>query len=169
MFKDYISNRVCLRKDGYEMIKGLKTSISLPTVQPNNDALDNIIMEMFNETEELENTVLEIHDDYTGIPDNEITEQNTERSSDVTNISGAVSILSISNVFLQGRSKMTKMKIPQVRIRKQNRIQIAQAFFLDINDTVIRMESNIDIELDRISNVSLFNPWYRMAYRQISN
>ena len=66
----------------------------------------------------------------------------------MTNIPGAVSILSISNVFLQGRSKMIKMKIPQIRIRKQNRILRSYALFLDINDTVIKIEINVDIELD---------------------
>ena len=126
-------------------------------------------MEMFNETEELENAVLEIHDDYTSIPDNDNAEKNTDNNNGVPNLSGEVMKLALGNVFLQGRSKMIEIKIPQVRERKQNRILRSKAFFLDINDTVIKMESNIDNELDRISNVSIFNPWCRMAYRQISN
>ena len=99
MFKDEVPKRVCLRKDGFELIKQLKTSISLVDSQPNNDALDNIIMEMFNETEKLENTVLEIHNNYTDIPDNSITEQNHDRTSDVTNTSGSVIRLALENVF----------------------------------------------------------------------
>ena len=167
MFKDEITKRVCLRKDGFEVIKQLQTSITLPDTASKNDALDDVITEMFNETEELENTVLEIHDDYTSIPDSENLDQNIANTNGVPNLVGEVPTLALGNVFLQGRTKMIEMKIPEVRERKQNRILRSRAFFLDINDTVIKMESNIDLELDRISNTSIFIPWYRRAYRHI--
>ena len=167
MFKEEITKKVCLRKDGFEVIKQLQTSITLPDTASKNDALDDVITEMFNETEELENTVLEIHDDYTSIPDSENLDQNIANTNGVTNLVGEVPTLALGNVFLQGRTKMIEMKIPEVRERKQNRILRSRAFFLDINDTVIKMESNIDLELDRISNTSLFIPWYRRAYRHI--
>ena len=61
------------------------------------------------------------------------------------------------------------MKIPLVRERKQNRILRSRAFFLDINDTVMKMEEDIDVQLDRITNVTLFDPWYRTSYRAIGN
>ena len=61
------------------------------------------------------------------------------------------------------------MKIPLVREKKKARISRSRAFFLEINDTVLKMEDDIEGELDRITNVQLFNPWYRSAYRAISN
>ena len=64
---------------------------------------------------------------------------------------------------------MIEMKIPLVREKKKARISRSRAFFLEINDTVLKMEDDIEGELDRITNVQLFNPWYRSAYRAISN
>ena len=64
---------------------------------------------------------------------------------------------------------MIEMKIPLVREKKKARISRSRAFFIEINDTVLKMEDDIEGELDRITNVQLFNPWYRSAYRAISN
>ena len=64
---------------------------------------------------------------------------------------------------------MINMKIPLVRERKQNLTVRSQAFFLDINDTVIKIEHYIDVQLDSIDNVTLFNPWYRTEYRAVIN
>ena len=64
---------------------------------------------------------------------------------------------------------MIEMRIPIVREKKKARISRSRAFFLEINDTVLKMEDDIEGELDRITNVQLFNPWYRSAYCAISN
>lgn len=64
---------------------------------------------------------------------------------------------------------MIEIKIPPVRESKQNRNIRSRAFFLDINDIVLKMEDDNYVELDRITNVTLFNPWYRTSYRAISN
>ena len=116
-------------------------------------------------------TEITIHDDYTNIPaqeerDDEIDTGNaTEGSSTLS----SVPKISLGNVFILGRQKMIEMKIPLVREKKKARISRSRAFFIEINDTVLKMEDDIEGELDRITNVQLFNPWYRSAYRAISN
>ena len=171
MFKEEIPKRECITKDGYELIKTLKKKLVFNVVVEQNDALDDCIIQMFGEEEELENTEISIHDDYTNIPDQE--DNNEELICDNSNeniekcTSSCVPKISIGNVFLLGRQKMIEMKIPHVRERKKSRISRSRAFFLDINDTVLKMEDEIDGELDRITNVTLFEPWYRLAYRAI--
>ena len=95
MFKDEVTKRVCLRKDGFEVIKELKTSITLPDSAATNDALDDVITEMFNETKELEKIVLEIHDDYTSIPESKNVDQNIPNKNGVPNLAGEVPTLAL--------------------------------------------------------------------------
>lgn len=64
---------------------------------------------------------------------------------------------------------MIEMKMPLVKDEKKARINISRAFFLEINDTVLKIEDDIEGELECITNVQLFNPWYRSTYRVISN
>ena len=59
------------------------------------------------------------------------------------------------------------MKIPEVRARKQSRIQRSLAFFLEINSSVTETEDKLEEELSRITNVQLFNPWHRTVFRLI--
>ena len=59
------------------------------------------------------------------------------------------------------------MKIPEIRARKQSRIQRSLTFFLEINSSVTETEDKLEEELSRITNVQLFNPWYRTAFRLI--
>ena len=175
MFNEEVPNRACVTKDGYAIIKTLKIKLVSNDTNEKIDGLDNCIGEMFNEREEAENTILTIHDDYTNIPDsdgqNEVGDNNNSNTTNATeprSTSSSVTKTSLGNVFILGRTKMIEMKIPLVRERKQNRILRSRAFFLDINETVIKMEEDIDVQLDRITNVTLFNPWYRTAYRAIS-
>ena len=77
--------------------------------------------------------------------------------------------MSLGNVFILGRQKMIEMKIPLVREKKKARISRSRAFFIEINDTVLKMEDDVEGELDRVTNVQCLNPWHRSAYRAISN
>ena len=63
---------------------------------------------------------------------------------------------------------MIEMKIPEVRLRKQNRILRSRAFFLEVNSSVTNTEDQLEIDLDVMTNTQLFNPWYRTAFRSIS-
>ena len=89
----------------------------------------------------------------------------TERRS----TSSSVPEISLGNVFLFGRQKMVKMKIPLVREKKKARINRSGDFFLEINNNVLKKEDDIEGELDRITNVQLFNPWRRSVYRAVSD
>ena len=174
MFNEEVSNRACIPKDGFDIIRTLKTKLVSSEILDKNDALDECIIEMFGEGEELENTDITIHDDYTNIPDSDDQipdsddQPDEQGATEARSTSSSVPKISLGNVFILGRQKMIEMKIPLVRERKQNRILRSRAFFLDINDTVIQMEEDIDVQLDRITNVTLFDPWYRKAYRAIS-
>lgn len=139
-----------------------------------NDGLDNCIGEMFREREEAENTNIPIHDDYMNIPDSEDqhiagsnNNSNITNASDPRSTSSPVPKAPLGNVFILGRTKIIEMKIQHVREKKQNKIHKLRNF-LDINDIVVKIEVDIDVQLDRITNVTLFNPWYRIAYRAIS-
>ena len=79
-----------------------------------NDVLDNCIIDMFGETEELENTELSIHDDYTGIPGIIPKRVNTgDHNQDSRNTIITVNKISPGNVFIQGRAKIIGMKMPE--------------------------------------------------------
>ena len=191
MFKDEISGRKCCPKDANEIIINLTTTLVKESIPKDTDALHDCITSMFGETEELENTELCIHDDYTGIPDANTDATNTDATNtDATNVdettesidtsntshneynSGTkrtVTQISLENVFIQGRKKMIEMKIPEVRLRKQSRILRSRAFFLEVNSTITETEEKLEFELDRVTNIQLFNPWYRTAFRLICN
>ena len=64
---------------------------------------------------------------------------------------------------------MIEMKIPEVRVRKQSRILRSWVFFLKINSSVTDTEEKLEEELGLITNIQLFNPWYRTAFRLICN
>ena len=94
---------------------------------------------MFGEGEELENTVISIYDDYTNITNEEEQNEDNGNVAEVRSISSSVPKISLGNVFLLGCKKMIEIKIPLVRERKQNRSNRSRSFFLDINETVIKM------------------------------
>ena len=73
---------------------------------------------MFGEGDELENTDISIHDDYTNIPDLEDKNNNDGNATEVKITSASVPKISLGNVFLIGCKKMIEMKIPLVRKRK---------------------------------------------------
>ena len=176
MYIQYIAKLYCAKKvtNTNNIIRTLTTKLVSSETLDKNDGLDECIIEMFGEGEELENTDIRIHDDYTNIPDSDdqipdSDDQPDERgATEARSTSSSVPKISLGNVFILGRQKMIEMKMPLVRERKQNRKLRSRAFFLDINDTVIQMEEDIDVQLDRITNVTLFDPWYRKAYRAIS-
>ena len=175
MFNEEVPNRACITKEGFAIIKTVKTKLVSNDTDEKKNGLDNCIEDMFGEGKEAENTNITIHDDYTNIPGTEDQHEaggnnnsNVRNATDPGSTSSSVPNISSGNVFILGRTKMIEMKIPLVRERKQNRIHRSRAFFLDINDIVIKMEEDIDVQLDRITNVTLFNPWYRTAYRAIS-
>lgn len=75
---------------------------------------------MFGDSDELENMELEIHDDFTNIPEG-IADNNTNNNgSDTTINCDDVDKCALGDVFKQGRLKIIEMKIPMVRERKQN-------------------------------------------------
>ena len=131
MFLKEVPGRKCCYKDGVNSIPGLKSNITAPvTTNANIDGLDECITSMFGESDELENTELEIHDDYTNIPDGRADgSSNANRSTGTTINRDTVDKISLGNVFEQGREKMIKMKIPMVRERKQKRKLRSRAFF----------------------------------------
>ena len=176
MFKEEISGRKCCPKDANELILKLETTLVKESIPKETDALDDCIMDMFGESEDLENTELSIHDDYTGIPDantDAATERtdtrNTSNNESNNSTKGTVIQISLENVFTQGRKKMIEMKIPEVRLRKQSRILRSRAFFLEVNSSVTETEDKLEAELDLVTNIQLFNPWYRTSFRLISN
>ena len=137
-----------------------------------NDSLNECIIDMFGDGEdgeELENTVISIYDDCTNITNEEEQNEDNGNEAEVRSTSSSVPEISLGNVFLLGRKETIELKIPLVRERKQNRSNRSRSFFLDMNETIIKMENDIESELDRITNVTLCNPWYRSAYRAISN
>lgn len=80
---------------------------------------------MFGEEEELVNTDISIHDSYTNIPYQEEQKEDNGNDIEVRNTSSSVPKISLGNVFLLGRRKMIEMKIPLVRKRKENRVNIS--------------------------------------------
>ena len=65
MFRDGVPNRKYAVQDGYDLIKKTKTIfLSADSVNINDD-LDECIIEIFGNSDELENTKMEIHDNYT--------------------------------------------------------------------------------------------------------
>jgi hypothetical protein len=128
---------------------------------------------MFGETDELENTELIIHDDYTCIPDalpeQDIMAEQADNTCQNNSTSASVLKISLNNVFTQGRAKMIEMKIPEVRLRKQSRILRSRVFFLEVNSSVTNTEDKLETELDLSTNVQLFNLWYLTEFCLISN
>ena len=51
MFKETIPKRACLSKDGFHLIKTLKTKLVTNEVVEQNNALDDCIIQMFGEEE----------------------------------------------------------------------------------------------------------------------
>ena len=133
MFKDEVAGRNCCPKDGMDYITKLRTTlVNDDCVMKNTDALDNFILDMFGETDELENTELTIHDDYTGIPDTlpeqDIVAEQADNTCQDNSTSASILKISLNNVFTQGRAKMIEMKISEVRLHKQSRIAISCVF-----------------------------------------
>ena len=56
-----------------------------------------------------------------------------------------------------------------MRERKKLREQCANDFFLDIYETVTQGDENSVLELDKVHNEILFDPWYRASYRSAIN
>ena len=120
MFLKEVPGRKCSFKDGFDLIPGLRSNITVPVTPNNNiDGLDECIISMFGESDELENTELQIHDDYNNIPEGRADSNSNANGSDTTINRNTVDKVSLGNVFEQGRKKMIEMKIPMVRERKQ--------------------------------------------------
>ena len=75
--------------------------------------------------------------------------------------------IALGNIFEKGREKMVKANMADVRLRKKNRMIRSRQFLLDINTNVIDMEVTLEVELNKITNTQLFDPWYRTAFRLI--
>ena len=124
MFNEEITHQTCITKDGFAIMKILKTKLVPNDTNEKTNGLDNCIEEMFGEREgeEEENTNITIHDDYTNIPDSEDQHEagandksNVDNATDPGCTSSSVPKTSLKNVFILGRTKMTEMKIPFVR------------------------------------------------------
>ena len=115
IFKDEVAGRKCFPKDGNKAILTLETKLVNDSTTEETDALDDCILDVFGETEKLENTELSIRNDYTGIPDVATEQVNTGNTEQDNSTKGIVINISLDNVFTQGRAKMTKMKIPKVQ------------------------------------------------------
>ena len=63
---------------------------------------------------------------------------------------------------------MVEMKMPEVRLREQNRIQRSRVFFLEVNIILTNIEDQVEVDLDVMTNNQLFNMWYRIQFRSIS-
>ena len=170
MFNGEVRGQKCSYKDGVELISGLKSKLNVVvSTHNNNGALDDCIISIFGDSEEFKETVIEIHDDYTNIP-----EGNTDNNSNI-NVSEAminrdvVDKIALGDVFKQARMKMIEVKIHMVRERKQKRKLRSRTFFLEINDKVSKLDNMLGIEMVKITNSSIFNPWYLTAYRAVSN
>ena len=130
MFLKEVPGRKCSFKDGLDLIPGLKSNIAAPVTSNNNiDGLDKCIISMFGERDELENKELQIHDDYTNIPEGRADSNSNANGSDTTINSDTVDKISLGNAFEQSRKKMIEMKIPMVRERKQKRKLRSRTFF----------------------------------------
>ena len=130
MFLQEVPGRKCSFKDSIDLIPGLKSNITAPVCPKTNiDGLDECIISMFGESEELENTELQIHDHYTNIPEGRMDSNINTNGSEITINRDTVDKVSLGNVFEQDRQKMIEMKIPMVRERKQKRKLRSRAFF----------------------------------------
>ena len=93
-------------KDGFDLIPGLRSNITVPVTPNNNiDGLDECIISMFGESDELENTELQIHDDYTNIPEGRADSNSNANGSDTTINRNTVDKVSLGNVFERGRKR----------------------------------------------------------------
>ena len=75
------------------------------------------------------NTKLEIHDDYTNIPEGMADNNVDNNGSELTINRDAVDKIALGDVFKKGRLKMIEIKIPMVRERKQKRKLRSRDFF----------------------------------------
>ena len=178
MFKDEVSNRECLIKDGFTIIDELKTKIDRSQNVRKNDDLELTMNAIFRESDETEiepEGVEVIIDDYNGYEVNTTNRSNedntnvlsneTDDNNTITRQSQSVPKLSLLNVFEEGRKKMIELNIPKQRERKKDRLKRTTAFFLEIHEIVTMNATSIQTELDSITNSVLFNPWYRCSYR----
>ena len=120
MFEKEIQGKKCSYKDGVDLIQGLKSKISIPVNTDNNYyGLNECIISMFGESDKLENTELEIHNNYTNIPVSNTYTNKNRNGLDVSINRDTVDKIALGDVFKQGRHKMIEMKIPMARERKK--------------------------------------------------
>ena len=171
MFRYNVPGRKCKKQDGDAIIAELAVPLKKDTTTTETDALETCINDMFGDSNELENTELEIHDDYTGIPDTQVdgpaVVHSDTNDNDNDNDNDTVMKIALGNIFEKGREKMVKANMADVRLRKKNRMIRSRQFLLDINTNVIDMEVTLEVELNKITNTQLFDPWYRTAVRLI--
>lgn len=115
-----------------------------------NDALDDCIIQMFGEEEELENTDISIPDDYTNIPDQEVTDDDNSNATkgrtdeDNNNVTGgrststSVPKISLGNVFVLGRQKMIKISL----VREKRKARINRSHFFHTICLFIKLTNN---------------------------
>lgn len=105
------------------MIQGLKYEITIPGNTNNNyTRLDECIILVFGESNELDNTEIEIHDNYINIREISADTNQIEMDrigSGVSSNCGTVDKIALREIFKQGRLKMTEIKMPMPRERKQ--------------------------------------------------
>lgn len=140
MFMYNIPGRKCKKRDGDKIIAELTVSLKKDEAPKETDGLESVINDMFDDCTELENTRLEIHDDYTGIPDAPVDEAEGTNPNSTHNNNCTVPKISLANVFEQGREEMLKANMAEVRVRKKNRIERSRQFMLDINTSVTEMK-----------------------------
>ena len=131
-------------------MSGLKSKIIIPVNTNNNyNGLDDCIISMFGDSDELENTELEIHDGYTHIPEDMADNNANNNGSEATITRDAVNKMSSGDVFKQSRLRMIEMKIPMVRERKKKTKVKIESFFLEINDKVSKLDNILEIEMGK--------------------
>lgn len=122
IFEKEVEDRKCCYKDGIDMKQGMKSKLPIPVNTNNNyDGLDKYIISMFGESDEQENTELEIHGDYKNIPESSADTNPNKNDSEASINYDTVDKTILGDVFKQGRRKMIEMKIPMVKERKQEK------------------------------------------------
>ena len=153
----------------------MKCKLKRATKEKSRDELEECITNMFPNSADNDGsddvndgeTVQVIYDDYScstrDLMDTNVNSNNKDTSG------STVTELSLGNIFTLGNEKMIEMKIPSVRERKQDRMLLFQAFFLNVHDIVTSAEKSAESELNSNDSTMIPNPWFRQCYRNISN
>ena len=110
MFKEEVPGRKCATKDGIEPIDDLKTKLLISNDVLDTNGLVNCIMEMFGDTDELQNNELDIYNNYTNMPSIDSQYNNAANTHEVRRTRDSVNNIALGNVFKQEREKMIEIK-----------------------------------------------------------